>query len=174
MLGEYRNGVHLHPQRPGPKRPKHRNHVVRNGFCGRSNGCTSWSPSDAGQIIPIVKDDPTTVYICPEAADTDGRRATSGGWPVAVRRGLYWSASCLKEIDRSIILLGANDERHYGVDSTKQSYYRDGLRNLVGWLALSKTQTARSVGGDNGPWRNTRLPRSEHRRPSQYPALRSM
>jgi hypothetical protein len=33
---------------------------------------------------------------------------------------------------RSTIMLGANDERHYGVDSMKQSYYRDGLRNLIG------------------------------------------
>ena len=34
---------------------------------GRSDGCTSWSPSDAGQIIAMVKDDPTTLYIYPEA-----------------------------------------------------------------------------------------------------------
>jgi hypothetical protein len=27
---------------------------------GRSNGCTSWSPSDAGEIIAMVKDDPAT------------------------------------------------------------------------------------------------------------------
>jgi hypothetical protein len=37
----------------------------------RSNGCTSWSPSDAGQIIAMVKDDPTTLYIYPEAADIE-------------------------------------------------------------------------------------------------------
>ena len=30
---------------------------------GRSDGCTSWSPSDAGQIIPMMKDKPTTLYI---------------------------------------------------------------------------------------------------------------
>jgi len=59
--------------------------------------------------------------------------------------------------DRSTIMLGANDERHYGVDSTKQSYYRDGLRNLIGWLALAKKQTARSAGGETGPWRNTQI-----------------
>ena len=32
---------------------------------GRSNGCTSWSASDAGQIIPMMKDKPTTLYIYP-------------------------------------------------------------------------------------------------------------
>jgi hypothetical protein len=38
---------------------------------GRSNGCTSWSPSDAGQIIPMLKDKPTTLYIYPESDDID-------------------------------------------------------------------------------------------------------
>lgn len=59
--------------------------------------------------------------------------------------------------DRSTIMLGANDERHYGVDSMKQSYYRDGLRNLIGWLALASKQTARSVGDETGPWSNTQI-----------------
>jgi lysophospholipase L1-like esterase len=59
--------------------------------------------------------------------------------------------------DRSTIMLGANDERHYAVDSTKQSYYRDGLRNLIGWLALASKQTARSVGGETGAWSNTQI-----------------
>jgi hypothetical protein len=59
--------------------------------------------------------------------------------------------------DRSTIMLGANDERHYGVDSMKQSYYRDGLRNLIGWLALAGKQTARSVDSETGPWSNTRI-----------------
>jgi hypothetical protein len=36
---------------------------------GRSDGCTSWSPSDAQKIIPLLKDDPTTVYIYPESND---------------------------------------------------------------------------------------------------------
>ena len=38
---------------------------------GRSNGCTTWSPSDAEKIIAMVKDNPTTLYIYPEAADID-------------------------------------------------------------------------------------------------------
>ena len=65
---------------------------------GRSDGCTSWSPSDAGQIVAMVKDDPTTLYIYPEAADIDAvARAVSTGLLLS-RAGLYWNASCLKEI----------------------------------------------------------------------------
>ena len=57
---------------------------------GRSNGCTSWSPAHAQQIISMVKGNPTTVYIYPQADDI---RA------VAARRpGAYWNASCLKSI----------------------------------------------------------------------------
>ena len=43
---------------------------------GRSDGCTSWSPSDARQIIPMLKDNPTTVYIYPELARHRRRRAS--------------------------------------------------------------------------------------------------
>jgi hypothetical protein len=65
---------------------------------GRSNGCTTWSPSDAGQIIPMVKDNPTTLYIYPEAADIDAvAQAVKAGRSLA-RAGLYWNASCLREI----------------------------------------------------------------------------
>jgi hypothetical protein len=65
---------------------------------GRSNGCTSWSPSDAGQIVAMVKDDPTTLYIYPESADIDAvRQAVEAGRSLS-RTGLYWNASCLKEI----------------------------------------------------------------------------
>jgi len=65
---------------------------------GRSDGCTSWSPSDAAQIIAMVKDDPTTLYIYPEAADIEAvARAVSAGVSLS-RAGVYWNASCLKEI----------------------------------------------------------------------------
>jgi hypothetical protein len=65
---------------------------------GRSNGCTSWSQSDARQIVAMVKDDPTTLYIYPDAADIDAvARAVAAGRPLS-RAGLYWNASCLKEI----------------------------------------------------------------------------
>jgi hypothetical protein len=65
---------------------------------GRSNGCTSWSPADAGQIIAMVKDHPTTLYIYPEAADIDAvAQAVKAGRPSS-NAGPYWNASCLREI----------------------------------------------------------------------------
>ena len=65
---------------------------------GRSDGCTSWSPTDAGQIISMIKDDPTTLYIYPESGDIDAiAQAVKGGRSRSLA-GLYWNASCLKEI----------------------------------------------------------------------------
>jgi hypothetical protein len=65
---------------------------------GRSDGCTSWSPSDAKQIIAMVKDDPTTLYIYPEAVDINAvAGAVAAGRPLS-SMGLYWNASCLGEI----------------------------------------------------------------------------
>ena len=46
----------------------------------------------------MVKDDPTTLYIYPDAADIDAvARAVKAGRSLS-RAGLYWNASCLKEI----------------------------------------------------------------------------
>jgi hypothetical protein len=65
---------------------------------GRSDGCTSWSPSDAGRIIPMMNDKPTTLYIYPESHDIDAvTQAVKSGQSLS-RAGLYWNASCLKEI----------------------------------------------------------------------------
>jgi hypothetical protein len=65
---------------------------------GRSDGCTSWSPSDAGRIIPMMKDKPTTLYIYPESADIEAvTQAVKAGRSLS-RAGLYWNTSCLKEI----------------------------------------------------------------------------
>ncbi len=65
---------------------------------GRSDGCTSWSPTDAGQIIAMMKDQPTTLYIYPELPDIDAvAKAVQARQPLT-RAGLYWNASCLKEI----------------------------------------------------------------------------
>lgn len=65
---------------------------------GRSNGCTSWSPSDVPQIVAMVRNDPTTLYIYPEAADIDAvARAVADAQPL-LSPGLYWNASCLKDI----------------------------------------------------------------------------
>jgi hypothetical protein len=65
---------------------------------GRSDGCTSWSPSDARQIIPLLKDDPTTVYIYPESHDIEAVAQTISVRQSPSREGLYWNAFCLKQI----------------------------------------------------------------------------
>lgn len=65
---------------------------------GRSDGCTSWSPSDAQQMMAIVKDIPTTVYIYPESRDVEEvAQAVETHQPLS-RAGLYWNPFCLKEI----------------------------------------------------------------------------
>ncbi len=71
---------------------------IENYTDGRSNGCTSWSVSDAAKIIPMLKDKPATLYIYPESADIDAvAKAVKGGRSLS-RAGLYWNASCLREI----------------------------------------------------------------------------
>jgi hypothetical protein len=46
----------------------------------------------------MLKDDPTTLYIYPGAADIDAiARAVAAGQSLS-RAGLYWNVSCLKEI----------------------------------------------------------------------------
>jgi hypothetical protein len=65
---------------------------------GRSNGCTSWSPSDAGKIIPMMQDKPTTLYIYPESHDIDAVAQAVKAGRSPSRAGLYWNASCLREI----------------------------------------------------------------------------
>ena len=65
---------------------------------GRSNGCTSWSPSESKQIFALVQDRPTTLYIYPEAGDINAvARAVEAGLPSS-RAGFYWNASCLQAI----------------------------------------------------------------------------
>jgi len=65
---------------------------------GRSNGCTSWPASESQKILALAENQPTTVYIYPEASDivAVGRAVKAGQSPS--RAGLYWSASCLGEI----------------------------------------------------------------------------
>jgi len=65
---------------------------------GRSNGCTSWSRSDAGQVIPMMKE-PTTLYIYPES--NDSRRARDYiGTPPAYEIGApkFWPKETLEPI----------------------------------------------------------------------------
>jgi len=65
---------------------------------GRSDGCTSWSPSDAQGVIAMARDNPTTLYIYPESGDIDAvARAVQAGQAPS-RTGLYWNAACLKDI----------------------------------------------------------------------------
>jgi hypothetical protein len=65
---------------------------------GRSDGCTSWSPSDAVQIIQMMKDKPTTLYIYRESDDIEAVTQAVGAGGSPSRVALYWNASCLKEI----------------------------------------------------------------------------
>ena len=65
---------------------------------GRSDGCTSWSPVDAGQIISMINNDPTTLYIYPKSGDINAVAQAVKASRSLSRDGLYWNASCLKEI----------------------------------------------------------------------------
>jgi hypothetical protein len=69
-----------------------------NYSAGRSNGCTSWTPSDSEKIFAMVKDQPTTLYIYPESGDIDAVARAVKARKSPSRAGLYWNASCLREI----------------------------------------------------------------------------
>jgi hypothetical protein len=68
-----------------------------NYAAGRSNGCTSWTTSDAGQLIPMMQE-PTTLYLYPESTDIAAVAQAVKAGRSPSRAGLYWNASCLKEI----------------------------------------------------------------------------
>lgn len=65
---------------------------------GRSNGCTTWSPTDAKKIIAMVQDNPTTLYIYPERRDIDAVARVVKERKSLSKAGLYWNAACLKAI----------------------------------------------------------------------------
>ena len=65
---------------------------------GRSDGCTSWSPADARQIFPMLKDNPTTLYIYPESRDIEAVAQSVATHQPPSRVGSYWNAFCLKQI----------------------------------------------------------------------------
>lgn len=69
-----------------------------NYSAGRSNGCTSWTPSDSEKIFEVLGDRPTTVYIYPESRDIDAVAQVVKAGKAPSRAGLYWNASCLREI----------------------------------------------------------------------------
>lgn len=65
---------------------------------GRSNGCTTWSPAEAQEILSLVERNPTTLYIYPESRDIDAvaKAVKRGKSPASV--GAYWNAACLQAI----------------------------------------------------------------------------
>ncbi|MDL2409457.1 hypothetical protein PY650_28255 [Rhizobium calliandrae] len=65
---------------------------------GRSDGCTSWSPEDAVQILSMVNDNPTTLYIYPEARDIGAVAHAVASGQSPAKNGSYWNASCLSKI----------------------------------------------------------------------------
>jgi hypothetical protein len=65
---------------------------------GRSNGCTTWTPADADRIFAMAKDQPATLYIYPESSDIEAVAQAVKAGRSPSRVGLYWNASCLKEI----------------------------------------------------------------------------
>lgn len=65
---------------------------------GRSNGCTSWTPEDSALIVDMIKERPTTVYIYPESRDIEAVREAAKAHKSLSSAGLYWNATCLREI----------------------------------------------------------------------------
>ncbi|MEO9781761.1 MAG: hypothetical protein ABJH07_15590 [Sedimentitalea sp.] len=65
---------------------------------GRSNGCTTWSPSESREILSLVEGNPTTLYIYPEADDINAvaKAVKKGRSPASA--GLYWNDACLRTI----------------------------------------------------------------------------
>lgn len=65
---------------------------------GRSNGCTSWSRADAEDILPLMRDNPTTVYIYPEAKDIAAAAQGGATGHSRPQTKAYWNATCLRQI----------------------------------------------------------------------------
>ena len=65
---------------------------------GRSNGCTTWSPPESRQILAMVEDNPTTLYIYPESDDIDAVAKAAKARKSPSRAGLYWNSTCLRAI----------------------------------------------------------------------------
>ncbi len=65
---------------------------------GRSNGCTTWSEDGTKDVLKVVKNNPTTLYIYPESHDIAAvAKAVTRGRALS-SEGLYWDASCLSSI----------------------------------------------------------------------------
>lgn len=57
--------------------------------------------------------------------------------------------------DKFTMMFGINDERIYGVDSTRQSYFRRGEQCIAAYLATGTKEFARTSGTFAGTWGNT-------------------
>lgn len=69
-----------------------------NYAAGRSSGCTSWTASASETIIPMLKGDPTTLYIYPESGDIEAVVQAVKAKKSLSKAGVYWNASCLRHI----------------------------------------------------------------------------
>ncbi len=65
---------------------------------GRSNGCTTWSPSASREILALAEGNPTTLYIYPESRDINAVAKAVKKRSSLSRAGLYWNAACLRAI----------------------------------------------------------------------------
>lgn len=65
---------------------------------GRSNGCTTWSRSASKEIIALVENNPTTLYIYPESGDIQAVANAVKSGKAPAQSGLYWNAACLNAI----------------------------------------------------------------------------
>ena len=74
------------------------------------DGCTTWTPPDSEKIFEMAKDRPTTLYIYPELDDIDAVAQGVKAGRSPARAGLYWNASCLREIRAPKFWLGRLEE----------------------------------------------------------------
>ena len=65
---------------------------------GRSNGCTSWTPEDSELIVDMIKEQPTTVSIYPEARDIEAVAKALKSRQKRSSAGVDWTATRLREI----------------------------------------------------------------------------
>lgn len=65
---------------------------------GRSNGCTTWPPSNDEKILTIAKDNPTTLYIYPESGDVNAVSKVVKKGRLPKDSNLYWNTTCLRAI----------------------------------------------------------------------------
>jgi hypothetical protein len=65
---------------------------------GRSNGCTTWSAEATRDILALVRKNPTTLYIYPEARDINAVAQAVRSRRSLESAGLYWDAACLRYV----------------------------------------------------------------------------